>query len=132
MPIQMIVDTPELGIVTTNMEAMRNFYENIVGLEYMEKLEFPGGHMHRYKLGAGVLKLVEVDGGPASTGIKGEAMSATGYRYCTVIIANIPEFVEEVKAAGFEASEITPFADGIGFVFVTDPDGNALELAGPI
>ena len=132
MPVQLIVDTPEIGIVTTNMDAMRNFYEHIVGLDYQQKLEFSGGYMHRYQLGSAVLKLVEYDNPPTSTGIGGEAMAATGYRYCTLIIANLRAFVDEVTLAGFSASAISAFGDGIGFVFVEDPDGNVLELAGPI
>ena len=131
MPVQLLVDTPEFGVVTTNIDAMRHFYENIVGLGYQEKLEFAGGHMHRYQFGSAVFKLVVPDEPPAQSADQGEAMSATGYRYCTLVVANLREFVDEVKQAGYNGSEITAFGDGIGFAFVQDPDGNYLELAGP-
>lgn len=132
MPAQLLIDTAEIGIVTTNMEAMRDFYENVVGLPYQEKMEFVGGHMHRYKMGGAVLKLVQYDTAPAATGVMGNAMAATGYRYSTLVIGNMKEFVEEVKQAGHKvATDITDFGGGIGFVFIEDPDGNWLELAGP-
>lgn len=132
MPVELLVDTPEFGIVTNNMEAMQHFYQNIVGLSYQEKLEFAGGYMHRYKFGSGILKLVAATSSPTAANPPGAAMSATGYRYASLVVANLSAFVDEVKAAGFNASAITDFGGGIGFAFIEDPDGNQLELAGPV
>jgi catechol 2,3-dioxygenase-like lactoylglutathione lyase family enzyme len=132
MPIELLVDTPEFGIVTHNMEAMRHFYENVVGLNYQEKITFSGGYMHRYHFGSAILKLVAATPPPKMTNPQGAAMSATGYRYATLVVANLSNFVAEVETAGFNASKITDFGNGIGFAFIEDPDGNQLELAGPI
>lgn len=132
MPVQLLIDTPEFGIVTNNIDAMQHFYQDIVGLQYQEKLEFAGGYMHRYQFGSAILKLVVCETTPETTAPKDIAMAATGYRYSTLVVANLREFVQEVVEAGFNASEVTDFGGGIGFAFVVDPDGNHLELAGPV
>jgi catechol 2,3-dioxygenase-like lactoylglutathione lyase family enzyme len=132
MPVQLLIDTPEFGIVTTNIEAMQHFYQDIVGLQYLEKLEFSGGYMHRYQFGSAILKLVVCEATPEITPIQDTPMGATGYRYATLVVSNLREFVQEVIDAGFKASEITDFGGGIGYAFVVDPDGNYLELAGTV
>ncbi|WP_101757576.1 VOC family protein [Oceanicoccus sp. KOV_DT_Chl] len=132
MPIKLLIDTPEFAVVTTNMDAMRDFYEHILGLEYQSKLEFAGGYMHRYQFGSSVLKLVAYDTAPTQTAIGGEMKAATGYRYCSLVVSNLKEIIAEVAAAGLSTSEITEFGDGIAFAFVQDPDGNNIEFAGTL
>jgi catechol 2,3-dioxygenase-like lactoylglutathione lyase family enzyme len=133
MAAKLLVDTIEIGIVTTNMAAMRDFYENLVGLPYQEQLDFPGGTMHRYQCGANVLKLVAYDKPPGHANNPGGGEAATGLRYFTLMVENLSEFIEEVKQADHTiAKDVTPFGADIGFAFVEDPDGNWLELAGPV
>ncbi len=133
MPAQLLAQNLEIGIVTNNMEAMREFYEQIVGLPYKEELAFPGGLMHRYSIGDNVLKLVSYDTPPTQAGIPGGGPAATGLRYLSLVVGNMAEVVAAVRAAGGEVPvDVTPFGGGIGFAFITDPDGNWIEMFGPV
>jgi catechol 2,3-dioxygenase-like lactoylglutathione lyase family enzyme len=57
----LLSDAVEIGVVTTNMNDMRQFYGETLGLKYESELAFPGGVMHRYHLGAAIIKLVSYD-----------------------------------------------------------------------
>ncbi len=132
MPAELLIKTTEFGLVTNNMEAMRNFYCHFLGLQYLQQLDFEGGTMHRYQFGDSILKLVGYDETPQDSNPAGGGTGATGYRYCSLIISNLQELMEEAKTAGHNiAVDITPFGDGIGFAFLEDPDGNWVELCGP-
>ena len=50
-------------------------------------------------------------------------------------MSNVTTAAEQVKAAGYEiAQELAEFAPvpGMGWMFVADPDGNWVELVGPL
>lgn len=104
----------------------------MLGLPLQGDLAFPGGTMKRFALGQSVLKLVNLDVPPerSASGPRGEA---TGLRYVSLVVANVREMAERIAAAGHPIVEpLTPFAHGVGFFFTADPDGNPVELAGPI
>lgn len=133
MTAKLLTQNLEVGLVTTNMGAMRRFYEEVIGLPYKEELSFPGGLMHRYSIGDNVLKLVSYDSPPAQPGIPGGGPAATGIRYLSLSVGNMPEVVAAARAAGGEVPvDVTPFGGGIGFAFVADPDGNWIEMFGPV
>ena len=56
----------EVGLVTTNLEAMVAFYEGFLELEPQGEIEFEGGSQRRYSLGGSVLKLVSYTPPPAA------------------------------------------------------------------
>jgi|SRR5690625_242995 len=132
MTAQLLSDGLEVGIVTRNMEAMRHFYGEVLGLQYSEWLEFPGGGMHRYRIGDSIVKLVSLDPPPAGTNPPGGGSAATGLRYVSLAVGNLAEVVAAVRQAGCEVQvEITPFGEGLAWAFVCDPDGNWVEMFGP-
>lgn len=135
MAIELLAKNIEVGLVTTNLPAMVEFYENFLGLPYQGDLDFPGGTMKRYALGDNVLKLITLDEPPAAPATPGGGPAAAGIRYYTVVVANTTQAAEQVKAAGYEiAQELAEFAPvpGMGWMFVADPDGNWVELVGPL
>jgi catechol 2,3-dioxygenase-like lactoylglutathione lyase family enzyme len=131
MPPQLLSDSLEVGIVTTNMATMRAFYGETLGLKYESELSFPGGIMHRYHLGGAIIKLVNYDQAPAADVIAGGGFSAKGYRYISMGVNGLSAWFTELKASGVEIPvDVTVFADGIGFGFIADPDGNWIEVFG--
>lgn len=135
MAIELLATNIEVGLVTTNLDAMVGFYEGFLGLPHQGDLDFPGGTMRRYAIGNNVLKLVTLDEPPTAPATPGGGPAAAGIRYYTLVVSNVTTASEQVKAAGYEiAQELAEFAPvpGMGWMFVADPDGNWVELVGPL
>lgn len=120
----------DLGIVTSNGEAMLHFYRDILGLNYQAQIPMPvgGGVMHRMLCGDSLIKLVVVDSLPAKSppgGIQG----GNGYRYWTITVQSIADTLKLCADAGvpivMPEREIRP---GVRIGIVADPDGNWVEF----
>ena len=135
MAIEMLAPAIEIGVVTTNLDAMVAFYEGCLGLPHQGDLDFPGGTMKRYTLGANVLKLVTLDQSPVAPAVPGGGPAQAGIRYLTILVKSVTVASQQVADAGYEivqpAAEFAP-VPGMGWMFVADPDGNWLELVGPL
>lgn len=130
MPAALLSDAIEVGIVTAHMDKMRHFYGEVLDLDYEGELPFPGGTMHRYKLGGAIVKLVAYDTMPEAA-LPGGGEAGLGIRYFSFGVADLDTAVADWKAGGAQmAMEITPFGGGIGFCFLADPDGNWIEVFG--
>lgn len=124
-------DSLEIGIVTNNMDTMRQFYGELLALPLESKLDFPGGSMERFRVGANIVKLVNYGKDTPANAVPGGGYAACGYRYFSLAAQDLRAVIDRLKAAGTDiALDITPFGDGIGFAFVCDPDGNWVELFG--
>jgi catechol 2,3-dioxygenase-like lactoylglutathione lyase family enzyme len=125
----------EVGVVTTNLDAMIAFYEGFLGLEFQGEVEFPGGSQRRYALGKNVVKLVTFDPQPPAPAAPGGGRAQAGIRYFTVGVNNLRALAETVAASEYAVVEpLTEFAPvpGMGWMFVADPDGNWIELFGTL
>lgn len=125
----------EVGLVTTNLDAMIAFYEGFLELEYQGAIDFPGGSQRRYALGGGVLKLVTYTDPPQQPAAPGGGRTQAGLRYFSVGITGLRAAVETIESAGYEIVEpLTEFeaVPGMGWLYVADPDGNWLELFGTL
>jgi catechol 2,3-dioxygenase-like lactoylglutathione lyase family enzyme len=71
MAVELLAQSVEIGLVTTNRDAMVEFYESFLGLPYQGDLDFPGGTMKRYAVGNNVLKLVTLDTPPTAPAAPG-------------------------------------------------------------
>ena len=125
MPAKLSNDAIEIGIVIRDSEKSLAFYRDVLGLEYLGDLEFPGNHMWRFQAGGSVVKLLEQD--PPATAAPAEPTA--GFNYLSLFVSNLDELVDEVAAAGCEiAIPVTEFQPGARFAFVRDPEGNRIEL----
>lgn len=120
----------DIGIVTTNIEAMMTFYQTDLGLELEGAVPMPGGGtMNRFKVGDTIVKLIDMDPAPEASAAPGGIRGATGYRYWTITVGNLAEVVQRVADAGHKiivaGQEIRP---GITIAIMADPDGNWVEL----
>ena len=135
MAIELLATSIEVGVVTTNLDAMVDFYEGFLGLAHQGDLDFPGGSMKRYAIGSNVLKLVTYDEPPAAPAAPGGGHAQAGIRYLTLVVANLTATAARIAEAGYDLpqplAEFTP-VPGMGWLFVADPDGNWVELVGPL
>ena len=135
MAIELLAPAVEIGVVTTDLDAMVAFYEGCLGLPFQGDLDFPGGTMKRYAVGKNVLKLVVLDEPPAAPTPRGGGPAQAGIRYITALVTSVTAAQEQIAAAGYEivqpAAEFAP-VPGMGWMFVADPDGNWIELVGPL
>ncbi len=135
MAVELLANGIEVGVVTTDIDAMADFYGSFLGLPHQADLEFPGGRMKRYAIGSNVLKLVTYDVAPAAPAVPGGGRAQAGIRYLTLVVANVTQASQQAAQAGHPVVEPpTDFAavPGMGWCFVADPDGNWVELVGPI
>jgi catechol 2,3-dioxygenase-like lactoylglutathione lyase family enzyme len=136
MAVELLAPSIEIGLVTTNLDAMVAFYEGFLGLPHQGDLGFPGGEMKRYGVGNNVvIKLVTLDEPPAAPVAPGGGPAQAGIRYITLVVKNLTTTAEQVADAGYQA--VQPLAEfapvpGMGWMFVADPDGNWVELVGPL
>lgn len=135
MAVELLATSVEIGVVTTNLDEMVDFYENFLGLAHQGDLDFPGGTMKRYAIGSNVLKLVTLDEPPVAPAVPGGGPAQAGIRYLTLVVTNVSETARQVDEAGHTVAQpLAEFAPvpGMGWMFVADPDGNWVELVGPL
>jgi catechol 2,3-dioxygenase-like lactoylglutathione lyase family enzyme len=134
MAIDLLSENVEIGVVTTNMGPMVEFYENFLGLPPQGELAFSHGIQRRYALGQSVLKLVAYDEAPAERAVAGGGRAQEGIRYFTLFVKDIAAVAVLIEESPYELVEpLTEFAPvpGWSWLFVADPDGNWIELVGP-
>lgn len=137
MPMTLTKPAIDLGIVTTNGDAMLAFYRDVLGLVYQGQIPMPvgGGVMHRMLCGDSLIKLVVVPQTGAAPALKpapatpGGIQGGAGYRYWTITVGNLGEMVKACADAGHPVvipqREIRP---GVSIAMVADPDGNWVEF----
>ena len=125
----------EVGIATTRLDEMVEFYEGFLGLKPQGEVEFPGGSQRRYAIGNSVVKLVTYTDAPASPAVPGGGPAQAGIRYFTIGVKNLREVAEKVAESPYElVGPLTEFepVPGMGWLFVADPDGNWVEFFGTL
>ncbi len=120
-------DSLDLGIVVSDIKASLNFYQDILGLEFVGITPVWFGTMHRLRFGTSDFKLIDPKT-PPSRGVVG-LENQLGYRYVTFVIKNIAQVCSLLKNKGIEFTlpekEIRP---GMRIAMVKDPDGNIVEF----
>lgn len=135
MKLDLLSPGVEIGLITTNLDAMVAFYEGFLELEPQGEIEFPGGKQRRYALGGSVVKLVTYETPPSAPVTPGGGPAQAGIRYFTVGVNNLTAVAEAFAASDYDVVEpLTEFAPvpGMGWMFVADPDGNWIELFGTL
>ena len=120
-------DSLDLGIVVSDIKASLNFYQDILGLEFVGITPVWFGTMHRLRYGTSDFKLIDPKT-PPPRGLIG-LENQLGYRYVTFVIKNISQVYSLLKNRGIEftlpETEIRP---GMRIAMVKDPDGNIVEF----
>lgn len=120
-------DSLDLGIVVSDIKASLNFYQDILGLEFVGITPVWFGTMHRLRFGTSDFKLIDPKT-PPPRGLVG-LENQLGYRYVTFVIKNISQVCSLLTNKGIEftlpETEIRP---GVRIAMVKDPDGNIVEF----
>ena len=120
----------DVGLVVHDPVAMTRFYGDTLGLEPEESLVVTGGEVLRFRVGASTVKLFCLDVPPAGDDLGW--MGAFGYRLLTVVVADLDAVAARAEADGVPVERRT-FGEGeaaIPLAFLSDPDGNSVELVG--
>jgi catechol 2,3-dioxygenase-like lactoylglutathione lyase family enzyme len=117
----------DLGVVVRDIKASLNFYQNMLGLEFVETIPLKFGTLHRLRFGSSDFKLVEPKSNPPLGHIGLDQQ--IGFRYVTFLIGNLSQVCQELGKRGVEffmpENEIRP---GVRIAMVKDPDGNLVEF----
>jgi len=117
----------DLGVIVSDIKASLNFYQNILGLEFVGITPVSFGTMHRLRFGTSDFKLIEPKTVPARGKIGLE--NQLGFRYVTFVIENLSQLCSELKNKGIEfALPETEVRPGVCVAMVKDPDGNIVEF----
>jgi catechol 2,3-dioxygenase-like lactoylglutathione lyase family enzyme len=120
-------DSLDLGIVVSDIKASLDFYQNILGLEFVGSVPLWFGTMHRLRFGTSDFKLIEPKAVPPQGAIGLE--NQLGFRYVTFVIENLSELCSDLKNTGIEfALPETTLRPGVRIAMVKDPDGNIVEF----
>lgn len=120
-------DSLDLGIIVSDIKASLNFYQNILGLEFVGTFPLWFGTMYRLRFGTSDFKLIDPKVVPPGGAIGLEKQ--TGFRYVTFVIENLSGLCADLQKKGIEFTvpekEIRP---GVRIAMVKDPDGNIVEF----
>jgi len=120
-------DSLDLGVICTEVEACLEFYQNVLGLEFIEKVDNPFGTLYRLRFGQSDFKLLVPKSKPPQ-GPRG-LMAQAGFRYVTFVVKNLAQICAALKERGVEFSQPeTEIRPGTRIAMVYDPQGNVVEF----
>jgi catechol 2,3-dioxygenase-like lactoylglutathione lyase family enzyme len=117
----------DIGVIVSDIKASLNFYQNILGLEFVGITPLWFGTMHRLRFGTSDFKLIAPHVLPPRGAVGLE--NQLGFRYVTFVVENLSELCADLQKIGIEFTvpekEIRP---GVRIAMVKDPDGNIVEF----
>jgi catechol 2,3-dioxygenase-like lactoylglutathione lyase family enzyme len=117
----------DLGILVSDIERSIDFYQNTLGLKFIEKVKVWFGTMYRLRFGTSDFKLIVPEVLPPKGPIGIEQQM--GFRYVTFVIKNLSAVCRELERRGIEfvvpERELRP---GLRIAIIKDPDSNMVEL----
>ena len=120
-------DSLDIGVIVSDIKASLNFYQNILGLEFVGSVPLWFGTMHRLRFGASDFKLIEPRVVPPRGAVGLE--NQLGFRYVTFVIKNLSRLCAELKNTKIEFTlPETELRPGVRIAMVKDPDGNIVEF----
>ena len=120
-------DSMDLGVLVGDIQASLHFYQELLGLKFIEKIPVWFGTMYRLRFGTSDFKLIDPSARPPQGLIGLE--SQVGFRYVTFVIKNLSDLCKELRSKGiaFEVPE-KELRPGVRIAMVRDPDGNVVEF----
>jgi lactoylglutathione lyase len=114
-----------VGFVVSDMERAIDFYQNKLGFQKVAEMSPPGRQIVFLEICAG--QTIELFSGGEAKADK--APKTIGYAHTCLIVEDMENLIEELKAKGVEIDgEPRTREDGGGAFRITDPDGNEFEM----
>lgn len=128
----MIRQLAHLNFVTDDLPAIIDFYVNKLDMEVKFTLNDQEGVPFGYYFGCGNSTFLEFFDQALAAQVWGgevEALSAgTRYKHFCLEVTGLDIYCEKLRAKGLPVTPITLGMDNSRQAWVTDPDGNAIEL----
>jgi catechol 2,3-dioxygenase-like lactoylglutathione lyase family enzyme len=125
--------TVAIGLTVADAQKSRAFFSNVLGLEEQPPQDLPNkaGVKYTFASGASIVKFWRAAAGtPVKTGA---VQDSSGIRYFTFMVKDVDATHAWLVGRGAKvALPPTDFGRLARIMFVTDPDGNYIEFAGPI
>ena len=118
--------TLDVGLVVSDLPAMRSFYEGTLGLEVLAERTTGWGEVVELGFADSALRLLRPPEPPAPA--PAGLTAALGIRYLTFEVADFDETVAALRAASAPVEvDVLPIRD-IRIGMFRDPEGNVVEL----
>lgn len=128
----MIRQLAHLNFVTNDLARIIDFYVNKLGMEIKFTLDNQQGQPFGYYFGCGNTTFLEFFDQQMAVEVWGgtiaELTAGTRYKHFCLEVTGLDEYCAKLKAQGVEVSEISLGMDHSRQAWVTDPDGNQIEL----
>ena len=128
----MIRQLAHLNFLTNNLPGIIDFYVDRLGMKIQFTLNNSQGTPFGYYFGCGnktFLEFFEQHLAQEEWGGMLDALTAgTRYGHFCLEVTGLTEFVEELRRKEVEVTEITVGMDNSHQAWITDPDGNRIEL----
>ena len=128
----MIRQLAHLNFVTNDLEKIIDFYVNKLGMRVKFTLNNKEGQPFGYYFECGSTTFLEFfDQAMAAEvwgGTVNELTLGTRYKHFCLEVTGLDEFCEDLKSKGVDVSKVSMGMDNARQAWITDPDGNEIEL----
>jgi catechol 2,3-dioxygenase-like lactoylglutathione lyase family enzyme len=128
----MIRQLAHLNFVTNDLSRIIDFYVNKLGMQIKFTLDNKQGQPFGYYFECGNSTFLEFFDQKMAAEVWGgqvaELTIGTRYKHFCLEVTGLAEFCKELKNKGVSVSEISTGMDNSRQAWITDPDGNQIEL----
>jgi catechol 2,3-dioxygenase-like lactoylglutathione lyase family enzyme len=128
----MIRQLAHLNFVTNDLSKIIDFYVNKLGMNVKFTLNSHQGQPFGYYFGCGNTTFLEFFDQAMAAEVWGgkveELTRGTRYRHFCLEVTALDEYCQTLKSRGVDVSDISLGMDNSRQAWVTDPDGNSIEL----
>jgi|SRR5919108_4210655 catechol 2,3-dioxygenase-like lactoylglutathione lyase family enzyme len=128
----MIRKLAHINFVTNDLETIVDFYVNKLGMKVKFTLDNKEGKPFGYYFSCGDTTFLEFFDQQMAAEVWGgrveELNIGTRYRHFCLEVTGLDEFCDALKSNGVEVTDIRLGMDNSRQAWITDPDGNAIEL----
>jgi catechol 2,3-dioxygenase-like lactoylglutathione lyase family enzyme len=117
----------DVGVFVGDIKASLHFYQDLLGLEFIEETSLFLGTMHRLRFGTSDFKLIDPKTIPPKGAVGLE--KRLGFRYVTFVVTNLTDLCGELEKKGVEFTlKETEIRPGLRIAMCKDPDENIVEF----
>jgi lactoylglutathione lyase len=128
----MIRQLAHLNFVTNDLSKIIDFYVNKLGMQVKFTLNNSQGEPFGYYFGCGNTTFLEFFDQAMAVQVWGgkvvELTSGTRYKHFCLEVTGLDEYCKTLKSRGVPVSDIATERDNSRQAWITDPDGNQIEL----
>jgi lactoylglutathione lyase len=128
----MIRKLAHINFVTNDLETIIDFYVNKLGMKVTFTLDNNEGKPFGYYFSCGETTFLEFFDQRMAAEVWGgnveELNIGTRYKHFCLEVTGLDEFCDALKSKGVEVSDVRLGMDNSRQAWITDPDGNSIEL----